>query len=82
MIDTGISTAPEAVAVIVVPHFLAALFNLYIPRTDAPLQPLARGVGVLIRDFSNCNARLWNDKLGQIRWRRRRCSGASPATCA
>ena len=21
---------------------------------------------MLVRDFSNCNARLWNDKLGQI----------------
>jgi MFS family permease len=67
MIDTGISTAPEAaVALIVALYIVAALFNLRIPRTEAPLQPLARGVGVLVRDFSNCNARLWNDKLGQI----------------
>ena len=47
-------------------YVVAALFNLRIPRTDAPLQPLASSVAVLIRDFSNCNARLWNDKLGQI----------------
>jgi LPLT family lysophospholipid transporter-like MFS transporter len=65
--DTGISSAPEAaVAVIVSFYIVAALFNLRIPRTEAPLQPLARSVGVLVRDFSNCNARLWNDKLGQI----------------
>ena len=45
---------------------IAAAFNLRIPRTDAPLQPLAHGVVVLLRDFSSCNARLWGDKLGQI----------------
>jgi len=67
MIDTGISSAPEAaVAVIVAIYIVAALFNLRIPRTEAPLQPLANGIPVLVRDFSNCNARLWNDKLGQI----------------
>ncbi|MEO8525196.1 MAG: lysophospholipid transporter LplT [Caldimonas sp.] len=65
--DTGISTAPEAaIAVIVTLYIVAALFNLRIPRTEAPLQPLAHSIGALIRDFSNCNARLWNDKLGQI----------------
>ncbi len=38
MFDTGISTAPEAaVAVIVVLYVIAALFNLRIPRTEAPL---------------------------------------------
>src|SRR5215218_1349126 len=67
MIDTGIGTAPEAaIAVIVSLYIIAALFNLRIPRTEAPLQPLPSSVAVLVRDFSNCNARLWNDKLGQI----------------
>ena len=67
LIDTGITTPPEAaVAVIVALYIIAALFNLRIPRTDAPLQPLAKSITVLVRDFSNCNARLWNDKLGQI----------------
>lgn len=67
MIDTGIKTAPEAaIAVVGCFYVVAALFNLRIPRTDAPLQPLAHGVGVLLRDFSSCNARLWGDKLGQI----------------
>ena len=47
-------------------YVIAAAFNLRIPRTEAPLQPLVLGVRGLIRDFSNCNARLWNDKLGQI----------------
>ena len=67
LIDTGITTAPEsAIAVIVFLYVIAAGFNLRIPRTDAPLQPLAHGVMGLMRDFSSCNARLWTDKLGQI----------------
>ncbi|MEO9067499.1 MAG: lysophospholipid transporter LplT [Caldimonas sp.] len=67
IIDTGINTAPQAaIAVIAVLYVIAAGFNLRIPRTDAPLQPIAHGVAMLVRDFSNCNARLWNDKLGQI----------------
>ncbi len=66
-IDTGIRTAPEsAIAVIVAFYVLAALFNLRIPRTEAPLQPIRHGLGGLLRDFSSCNARLWTDKLGQI----------------
>ena len=67
MIDTGIETPPEAaISVIAAIYLIAAVVNLHIPRTTAPLQPLARSVGVLVRDFSNCNARLWSDKLGQI----------------
>lgn len=45
---------------------LAAGFNLYIPRTEAPLQRMNGNLWWLVRDFSHCNARLWNDKLGQI----------------
>jgi hypothetical protein len=67
LIDTGIDTPPEAaIAVLVFLYTIAALFNLRIPRTDAPLQPLGHGAAGLVRDFSNCNARLWGDKLGQI----------------
>jgi MFS family permease len=67
VLDTGIDTPPEAaIALIVFLYVIAALFNLKIPRTEAPLQPLAHGVNALVRDFSSCNARLWSDKLGQI----------------
>ena len=66
-IDTGIDTPPEAaIASLVGLYVIAALFNLRIPRTDAPLQPLAHGVVALVRDFAHCNSRLWQDKLGQI----------------
>ncbi len=67
LIDTGIDTAPEAaIAFMVVLYGIAALFNLRIPRTDAPLQPLAHGATGLVREFASCNSRLWQDKLGQI----------------
>ena len=66
-IDTGIDTPPEAaIASLISLYVLAALFNLRIPRTSAPLQPLGHGLVDLVRDFSSCNTRLWQDKLGQI----------------
>ncbi len=65
--DTGIDTPPEAaISAIVFLYVLAAAFNLYIPRTQAPLQHLSGNLWLLVSDFSRCNARLWNDKLGQI----------------
>ncbi len=66
-VDTGIDTPPEAaIASLISLYVLAALFNLRIPRTSAPLQPLGHGLVDLVRDFSSCNTRLWQDKLGQI----------------
>jgi MFS transporter, LPLT family, lysophospholipid transporter len=66
MLQTGIDTAPEAaISCIVFLYIAAALFNLRIPRTGAPLQPMSGSVE-LVRDFSRCNSRLWADKLGQI----------------
>ncbi len=65
--DTGVDTPPAAaIACMVVLYAIAALFNLRIPRTDTELQPLSGNVTELVRDFSQCNARLWDDKLGQI----------------
>ncbi len=67
MLTTSIDTAPEAaISAIVFLYVIAAIFNLFIPRTTAPLQPMERRVTLLVRDFSLCNARLWADKLGQI----------------
>ena len=67
VVQTGIDTPPEvAIAALIGIYVLAAVLNLYIPRTDAPLQPLAHGLTGLVRDFATCNARLWSDKLGQI----------------
>ena len=67
LLDTGIDTPPEAaIAALLGLYVLAAIFNLYIPRTEAPLQPLAHSAMTLVSDFSQCNAKLWADKLGQI----------------
>jgi MFS family permease len=66
-VDTGVDTPPAAaISCIVVLYVIAALFNLRIPRTDAELLPIAGATNELVRDFSQCNARLWDDKLGQI----------------
>lgn len=66
LVDTGIDTGPEAaIASMVLFYLIAALFNLHIPRTEAALLPMERPFA-LVSDFSQCNARLWADKLGQI----------------
>jgi MFS transporter, LPLT family, lysophospholipid transporter len=66
LMDTGIDSGPEAaIASMVSLYIVAALFNLRIPRTEAPLLPMDRPFA-LVADFSQCNARLWADKLGQI----------------
>jgi MFS transporter, LPLT family, lysophospholipid transporter len=66
LIDTGIDTAPEAaISAIVFLYLIAAAFNLFIPRTSAPLIPMD-GFAHLVKDFARCNSRLWADKLGQI----------------
>jgi len=66
-IDFGVhSPAQATVAFMVVLYVIAAAFNLRIPRTDAVLEPFTGRVAELVRDFSQCNARLWDDKLGQI----------------
>jgi MFS transporter, LPLT family, lysophospholipid transporter len=66
-IDTGIDTAPEAaIATIGLLYVVAAAINLKIPRTEAPLQPLSVNLLELVRDFGQCNTRLWRDRLGQI----------------
>ncbi len=67
LMQTSIDTAPEAaISVIVFLYLVAAVFNLRIPRTEAPLQPFSSSIPYLVKDFSHCNSRLWADKLGQI----------------
>jgi len=66
-VDFGIHTPAQAtVAFMVLLYIIAAAFNLRIPRTEAPLEPFVGKASELLRDFSQCNARLWDDKLGQI----------------
>ena len=67
IIDTGISTAPEAaICVIIVIYILAAWFNTRIPLTGAAMRPMPRNLLTLLPDFWTCNLQLWRDKLGQI----------------
>jgi MFS transporter, LPLT family, lysophospholipid transporter len=67
MFETGIDTPPEsAIAVIVFVYALAAFFNLYIPRTGAPLKHLPAHPIDTLRDFVFCVTSLWKDRLGQI----------------
>ncbi len=67
LLSTGIDTPPEAaISAIVWLYVVAAVFNFYIPRTEAPLQPMSIHLGTLVTDFARCNSRLWRDKLGQI----------------
>jgi MFS transporter, LPLT family, lysophospholipid transporter len=66
-VTLGVDTPPQAaIAFMVILYAIAALFNLRIPRTDTELQSLSGNLPELVRDFSQCNARLWDDKLGQI----------------
>ncbi len=67
LIGDYIETPPQAaIAVMIVVYAVAALFNLYIPRTSAPLQALPRSLGSSVLEFWSCHTRLWRDKLGQI----------------
>ena len=67
MVDTGVDTPAEAaIACLITLYVIAALFNLRIPRTETPLQPMPSQPWVLVPDFIACNRRLWKDKLGQI----------------
>jgi MFS family permease len=66
-IDTGIETPAEvAIAAVTLFYALAAVFNLHIPVTGAPLKPLPSNPWATLTDFSQCCFRLWRDKLGQI----------------
>jgi len=67
LVDTGIDTAPEAaLAIIIVVYAIAAVFNLFIPRTGVPMKKLPGHPIDTLRDFLRCVTALWNDKLGQI----------------
>ena len=65
--DTSVDTPPEAaISSILILYVIAAVFNLFIPRTGAALLPLPKNPVATLADFMDCNSRLWRDKLGQI----------------
>jgi LPLT family lysophospholipid transporter-like MFS transporter len=66
-LDTGIDTAPEvAILLIVVFYLIAAIFNLYIPKTGVDHRAPSKNPLFLIHEFAHCVKLLWTDKLGQI----------------
>jgi MFS family permease len=66
-IDTGIDTAPEvAILLIVVFYAIAAVFNLYIPKTGVDHVAPSKNPVFLVQEFTRCLRLLWRDKLGQI----------------
>ncbi|MGL4574184.1 MAG: lysophospholipid transporter LplT [Burkholderiaceae bacterium] len=65
--NTSVDSAPEAaIASLIIVYIIAAVFNLYIPRTAAPLQAFPSSLSKCVREFMDCNSSLWRDKLGQI----------------
>jgi len=67
LIDTGMDTpAGAAISVIIAIYAVAAIFNLYVPRTGARLRHLHPHPLATLADFYLCSLRLWKDKLGQI----------------
>jgi MFS family permease len=63
----GVATPAEAaIFCIMFVYALAALINLYVPRTGVPMKPLPAHPIDTLRDFGRCVASLWRDKLGQI----------------
>lgn len=66
-IDTHIDTAPElAISFIVLIYFIAAIFNLYIPRVAIDHKPLSRNPIYLLNNFWHNFRLLWKDPLGQV----------------
>jgi MFS transporter, LPLT family, lysophospholipid transporter len=67
IIETGIDSAPEiAILLIVLFYLIAAIFNLYIPRTSVDHRAPSKNPLFLVREFGHCVRLLWTDKLGQI----------------
>ncbi|MBS0321797.1 MAG: lysophospholipid transporter LplT [Proteobacteria bacterium] len=67
MIDTDISTPPQAaIAVILVLYLIAAAINWFIPDTGVDHRVPSKNPVYLIREFGHCVSLLWRDRLGQI----------------
>ncbi|HMN19942.1 MAG TPA: lysophospholipid transporter LplT [Ottowia sp.] len=64
----GIRTPAEAaIAAVALVYGIAAIINLWIPRTGVKMRRLPRrAMWLLLPDFWRCNRRLWRDLLGQI----------------
>lgn len=61
-----LSPAEFAIAIIVVLYLAAAWLNLYVPRLNVVLKPLALRPSKLVAEFWHCVKRLWQDPQGQL----------------
>jgi MFS family permease len=62
-----IDTAPKlAICIIIVLYFIAAMFNLYIPRLPIDHKPMSRNPIFIMSEFMHCFKLLWKDPLGQV----------------
>lgn len=67
VIETPIDSVLEVSLMIITGiYFLAAFFNLYIPKTEVDHVPLSLKPAHLFHEFNHCLKLLWRDKLGQI----------------
>jgi len=65
--NAGIDTAAEfAIATILILYFLAAVFNLYVPKLPIDHTLPKRTPLYLLQDFWHCFVQLWKDPLGQV----------------
>ena len=67
VIETPVDSVLEVSLIIITGiYLLAALFNLYIPKTEVDHVPLSLKPAHLFHEFNHCLKLLWRDKLGQI----------------
>jgi MFS transporter, LPLT family, lysophospholipid transporter len=67
LLDTGIDTPGEmAVCIVALLYLTAAVFNLYVPKTEVDHKPLKKNPVYLFHEFNHCLKLLWRDRLGQI----------------
>ena len=65
--ESGINTPPEfAISAILGLYFVAAVFNLYIPRVAPDHKLPKKNVLYILHDFWHCFKLLWRDPLGQV----------------
>lgn len=65
--NSSIDTSPEsAMIVIATIYLIAALINIFIPKTVKHLHPFPHHPLELLRQFTHCIQTLWRDPMGQI----------------
>lgn len=63
---TSVISTEIALSVVMLAYIIAAIFNLYIPKTNAHYKIQEHHPIKLVIEFSHCVTSLWRDRLGQI----------------